>query len=875
MSIVAIGILVAFITVVLGNIFDFVGNWINLLLYRIATLLMNLLDFVQTLFRKLAGLDTTYYQDASGIMQTQENDILFSLITSEVVLQTFFAMAIVGMCLLIITSVIAMIRQEYNTEGAKNSKTGILTNALKGFSFLFIVPVVTVFGIYISNFVLKAVDRATSHTGAGSIAGSVFLAAASDANRVRADKMEGDVISLLGGKTNVVYYNPSNNEWGTSGDGGAGVEEEKIFGVNNISEAKNRENVATKIDNVFAQGSKMLASGGGGTVITVPKAVVEEADTNIKYFSYADADAVSRYYSLGDVDMLVLYVGTIVCIFALYKASFGMIMRLFNAVVLFIISPGIIGIWPMDEGNAFKSWRKKLVSSVISAYGTIVALNLYFVIAGALRNVYLFNEGGALGQYTHMNHLVQALFTIVGALMIKDISATISSLIGADDAYSKGADMSGKVTGAVGKGVGAVAGGFGMVAGGVSLISQKIGQKSLDKSKNDLSDLKKKNASIRAKQAAGEQLTPTEQAQLAQEAELENKITKKAGRQNERIINTNRAFGLTRHFAKNSGFVKGLNTMTGGLIPAFGGDVGKKIDEGLMKKPGVKEAFETQKSYYKNEPTAIGNRLGKFMSGDIVGAINPNVDSKRKKLAEERQAYVSIPEEREKISKYSETVSKTINSQVNTSTNEANAILDALKNLLSNGEVFNVNFAGNGHNGFKDNASLERFGQLIDMLQANEVKAKELGLNVGSRGFTADDFKDILGFDKTENFNKDLIDKLLGLNNITEQKFDARTTAGKVMLDAQQVNTNNDTSDEAIKKLERAADALKQAGIAISNMKEISIQEMHTYAEKEGKPEVAIKALAETMKKDNLDSNKYLQELVEAVKKMTKEIGNK
>ncbi|MBR4745743.1 MAG: hypothetical protein IK070_03455, partial [Clostridia bacterium] len=435
------------------------------------------------------GLETTYIKTASGQLIEQKEDILLSLITNKTVLQVFMAMLLVGIVLLIITTIVQMIRTEYTTEGSKNNKSTILGTALKAFAYFFIVPVACVFGIIVANYLLKAIDVATSAAGARTVAGSVFVAAANDANGVRQRTKTNQAIGVYknlldGASFNLkVQYHVDTNSYDSRLDNA-------LFKPNDSGDpSTNSENAAVMIDNAFSQGSLLSVLGGGSPVwlntdeLGITDAEIKDTfwngNTKNVWFSYDNPVAVLRYYNMADINYLILYVGLALCIFTLFKATFGMIKRMYKATMLFIISPGIIGIWPLDGGKAFQSWRTQFVSSVLSAYGVIVALNLYFVIVGAIDNIVLFDPKmnikavGAISGVlyvmmppliTLVNATVRALMIIVGALMVSEMASTISSLIGAGDALKEGSEMTGKVAGAIGKGA-MVAMGAGALAG--------------------------------------------------------------------------------------------------------------------------------------------------------------------------------------------------------------------------------------------------------------------------------------------------------------------------------------------------------------------------------------------------------------------------
>ncbi len=853
MSIVAIGILVAFLTVVFLNIGGYFDYLISTWLYSIAKSLMWLCDFVQVLFRRLAGLDTTYYKDSNGVVQAQEDDILFSLLTSRTVQQTFLAMVLVGVCIIIIASVVQMIRVEYTTEGSKNNKATILGSALKGFSYFFIVPIAVTLGIMVSNYILKAVDNATGGAGSSTIAGSVFLSAASNANRVRNNDTEGYVTGLIAAIDNdgIVKFDATNGKFtGTHAE-----KENNVFGVTNISEARNRENAAAKIDNLFASGSSISLAGSSYHI------------EGLGDVSYGDVSMVKRYYNISDIDILILYVGLCICIVALFKAAFGMIMRIYQTIVLFIISPGIIGLWPLDNGKAFGSWRSKFIASVLSAYGVIVALNLYFVVAGALRNVYIFPD--QFGYYT-LNLTCQALFTIVGALMITNLSSTISSLIGADDGLKQGGDMAGKVVSGIGKGVGAVTmvatGGAalaGKLKGGINTIMDKKGwgkggkddhdfvnkQSNKDaytQKKGQLTTLLQKQKDAAA--GKGPALTKEETDQIAslqndsaitEYETAQRNIQRRSVSRAKHTVNQARLTGIASSFFKNTGMGKSMNTMTAGLLPIFGGKVQGEVDKSIVNDPAVADDMQTRKEWMKNNPGSISTRLEALGGGHIADAIltggKTSYSKRRADAAEGRARDIqNIKELSDKIN-FASDVQNTLARELTQTRDELKTAIQELVTALQTRDATKVKGA-----------------QAI--FNNSLIKAENMGLDVSQ-------------FRKAGNYSAyTKRAEELGKLDTANLQFKEGTVYGDA------VKTDGKLDDKSLGALEAAARKLQEAGQAIQTMSEKANAERQTYAEKEGKPEVAINALASSLKSNNAEVKNQNNEIVRLLQQMVNKI---
>lgn len=394
------------------------------LFYSIGAMLMRFADLVQLMFKRLAGLGTYWTVGSDGKTAEKTGDILLDLVTNKAVLQVFLALSLIAVVMVVAGSIIQVVRTEYTTEGSRNSKAGIMGQALKSLMLFFIVPLASVFGIYISSFLLKAIDTATNVSGSSTISGQIFVAAASESNKAKM----GDGKGAFGGGNQVDYG--AGWDWAN----GAGKSAIEALGINLSSITGQKHEQAAKlailIDKAYAQSGGEDSVGGAHPGVD---------SWNVKYLNVVE---VSKCYNIRNMNFIVLWFGGGLAFYMLLMAAFGMIMRLFKATVLFVVAPPVVGLMPLDGGNAFKQWRQKFIGSIISAYGTIVALNLLFLIIPILNNIYIFpNEYW----YSAQNNFVHLLFTLVAMFMLKDSAKMISDIIGAEDAMGAGEGMAKKV----------------------------------------------------------------------------------------------------------------------------------------------------------------------------------------------------------------------------------------------------------------------------------------------------------------------------------------------------------------------------------------------------------------------------------------------
>ena len=423
---------------ILRLITEIAMNVLGYVFYIIGTFILKLIDFIEILFRALAGLEAN---SASGMgvelhLDGRSGDILIQLIRHPDIQQAFLSMCIVGIFLLIVTTVFQVIKVEYTTEGAKNSKTPIFQKAFRGLANLMLLPLLVVFGIVFANQLLGLLDKATTVEGENpTISGLIFSTSASEAYHrkglwapnITKDSALTDVSNVTNGILSMItdsigefLPNLFNDDYWEARNAAKDYE---------LSEAE-RE--------------------------AVTDAFISQTEGH-KYYVLAN---VVVYYNISDINYILMIVGGLFALKALFFSCFGMINRLYKCAMLFIISPVIIGMTPINEGGLGK-WRGAFIGQVLAGYGTILAINLFFIIVRVLLKIDLdFSSTNVYGWDTtsyftdsFMTMLFKALLVLAGCTLIEKFAKDIGGYFGADDAISSGKETAGAIGDAAMSGV--------------------------------------------------------------------------------------------------------------------------------------------------------------------------------------------------------------------------------------------------------------------------------------------------------------------------------------------------------------------------------------------------------------------------------------
>jgi len=139
--------------------------------------------------------------------------------------------------------------------------------------------------------------------------------------------------------------------------------------------------------------------------------------------NYFDTSVVSTYYNLRSMDFLIGILGSVVIMVMFVMSAVTFIQRIFDIVLLYIISPVSVSTIPVDDGNRFRVWRDMIISKVLSAYGIIISMNLFFIIIPQVSAITFFAD-------SFKNGIVNILFLIGGAFAVTKANLVIAQLTG-------------------------------------------------------------------------------------------------------------------------------------------------------------------------------------------------------------------------------------------------------------------------------------------------------------------------------------------------------------------------------------------------------------------------------------------------------------
>lgn len=455
----------SFIEDFLTGIFAFIPQ----MMYFVYTCAASILDFCQWVVRKLAGLDVYY---VNGV--AQDGDIILSVIKGVLGIESdtggaystlstvFWSMVIFGVVILVLSTILKLIMTHYNYNSEESKPTTIIRGTIKTLFTMAIIPIVTIFGIQISNVLLKTLDQISSGSSAvmmNTVYGSSatdyasFFKAGEDSqgystyssydvlsfgSYTNMTSISGELFKVAANGANRVRKGSFTPHDSGHGDGWSNL---GIFTSTSSDEETRREEVSYMIDFAFANNLKtqsgQFASVKLGESLSLissysflQSAVWYAGTINFHSFSKYNVGLVWYYYNLWHFDYFIALAGFSVALSMIFSIMFGLMTRLINVLALFLVYPALLGVTPL-KSDVTGSWKSEFVGNILMCFGTIVGMNLCFMILPLLQNISLFNS-------LIPDLLFNFVIMISALISVKEVIKIFSQIVGSKDAVAEG-----------------------------------------------------------------------------------------------------------------------------------------------------------------------------------------------------------------------------------------------------------------------------------------------------------------------------------------------------------------------------------------------------------------------------------------------------
>ncbi len=142
--------------------------------------------------------------------------------------------------------------------------------------------------------------------------------------------------------------------------------------------------------------------------------------------NYAKMSEVTDVFKLAEFDYLIGFIISIFVIFTLAICLIIFIQRIFEVLLLYIVSPYFVAMMPLDDGEKFSRWRELFIGKCFTGFGSVIAMRLYLMLVPmVMDNSIQFD----LGSSPEAGYFVKLFFMAGGAWAVYKMGPMVTSLL--------------------------------------------------------------------------------------------------------------------------------------------------------------------------------------------------------------------------------------------------------------------------------------------------------------------------------------------------------------------------------------------------------------------------------------------------------------
>ncbi|MCL2756244.1 MAG: hypothetical protein FWE45_04315 [Firmicutes bacterium] len=151
--------------------------------------------------------------------------------------------------------------------------------------------------------------------------------------------------------------------------------------------------------------------------------------------SFTNAAAVVNLYSVSNMSGMLGWLGAFIIIGVLLNFTFGLVQRLVEMLILYMLSPLTLAFYPFDDGSSFNSnFVKPFYKKTIAIFAPLLAMNLFFVIYPAISQIQFFPS---YPEFFFHNLIANTIVMLALFTMLPAIRGQIQTMLGADSLQEK------------------------------------------------------------------------------------------------------------------------------------------------------------------------------------------------------------------------------------------------------------------------------------------------------------------------------------------------------------------------------------------------------------------------------------------------------
>ena len=351
--------------------------------YEILAEILKIVDDIQVVFNVFAGVTPITYDNKQYYL------LEFFFSRKEVQYATWIIIAI-SVVLMLAFSIIAVLRSMADLSGEmKNPVSKVLRLTGEAFLKLMMIPIVCILLIRLSGVILNSV-----YDGVNTVMNTAPVE--TDENGNPKETKPGNSQTTLG---------------------------RTIFCIATLDAAKQSQyntstNPATAgiFDGLRAAYYYTDYNGGSGK-------------------NFWESSTVERDFQYTKINYIIGFGVGLLFLFIMASTTFKFINRMFNVIVLYILSPFFACSMPVDEGKNYNSWKDMFVGQLFAGYGSVLAMQVYLMLVPSIMS----GSIKFLADSTEGDMIVRIVFLVGGGFALLNAGTVITGLISSEAASMESA----------------------------------------------------------------------------------------------------------------------------------------------------------------------------------------------------------------------------------------------------------------------------------------------------------------------------------------------------------------------------------------------------------------------------------------------------
>lgn len=194
-----------------------------------------------------------------------------------------------------------------------------------------------------------------------------------------------------------------------------------------------------------------VKSVGKGIEVGISDAV--RSQFYLRESKYEEIDKVKEFFLLEKFDYVTGFVLALAMILIMSMCLFVFVTRLFDMMLLYVVSPYFAAMMPLDDGQRFGKWREMFIGKAFGGFGTVMVMKLYLQISPIVMGSDVKFETGTSNE---LDYFAKLIFMVGGAWAVLKAGPMITTLISAEAGSQEASTSMAAVAGTMAAG-GAVA----------------------------------------------------------------------------------------------------------------------------------------------------------------------------------------------------------------------------------------------------------------------------------------------------------------------------------------------------------------------------------------------------------------------------------